>query len=314
MTKFKPVLGRGLESLIPRMPPPAPTPLSRPDDGLAEDIVAQIELERIRPNPYQPRAEFEPVALDELRRSIQEKGVIQPVTVRRADGGYQLISGERRVRAARDAGLTRIPAYIIHVASNEEMLELALIENLQREHLNPIEIAISYRRLLEECSYTQEELAGRIGKDRSTVANFLRLLKLPEPIQGALRRGQLNTGHARALISIEDPVFQMEIFQKAVDADLSVREVERWVQQRHRPRRAKAAPTAPNAADTSLTSVEDALRQAFGTRVELRPLHEGKGQIMFEYYSPDDLERLLDLFLSVGRGPQYTGHESGRNE
>lgn len=305
MTKFKPVLGRGLESLIPRTPPP-PAPLSpsgRPDDGITDEIIAQIELDRIRPNPYQPRADFDPVTLDELRRSIQEKGVIQPITVRRAEGGYQLISGERRVRAARDGGLTRIPAYIIHVASNEEMLELALIENLQREHLNPVEIAISYRRLLEECNYTQEQLAGRIGKDRSTIANFLRLLKLPEPIQSALRRGQLDTGHARALISIEDPVLQLEIFKKTLDADLSVREVERWVKQRHRPKRMATSPAAVTAARSSLTSVEDALRQTFGTKVEVRPLNDGRGHISFEYYSPDDLERLLDLFLSAASGP-----------
>jgi ParB family transcriptional regulator, chromosome partitioning protein len=301
MTKFKPVLGRGLESLIPRTPPPVSVsvPAGRSDDGMTDDIVAHIELRMIHPNPYQPRADFDPVALDELRRSIQEKGVIQPVTVRRVEGGYQLISGERRVRASRDAGLERIPAYIIHVAGTEEMLELALIENLQREHLNPVEIAISYRRLLEECNYTQEQVAERIGKDRSTIANFLRLLKLPEPIQSALRHGKLDTGHARALISIEDPVLQMEIFQRAIDAGLSVREVERWAKRRRRPGHRSHAGAPPSADRSSLAHVEDMLRQAYGTKVEVRALSEGKGHIAFEYYSPDDLERLLELLLSV---------------
>ncbi len=306
MTKFKPVLGRGLESLIPRTPPPAVAPPApvRADDGVSADVVAHINVALIQPNPYQPRADFDQVALDELRRSIQEKGIIQPVTVRRVDGGYQLISGERRVRAARDAGLERIPAYIIQVAASEEMLELALIENLQREHLNPVEIAISYRRLLDECRYTQEELAGKIGKDRSTVANFLRLLKLPEPIQAALRRGAVDTGHARALISIEDPVLQMEIFRKVVDAGLSVRDVERLARRRTRKRHAPAAAPVPAAGQTALASVEDMLRQTYGTRVEVTPLNDGKGRVAFEYYSADDLERLLELFLSVRELPR----------
>lgn len=302
MTKFKPVLGRGLESLIPRAPvAPPPAAPGRADDGVSEEIIAHIDLDRIQPNPYQPRADFDPVALDELRRSIAEKGVIQPVTVRRIGDAYQLISGERRVRAAREAGLARIPAYIIRVATSEEMLELALIENLQREHLNPVEIAISYRRLLDECHYTQEQLADRIGKDRSTVANFLRLLKLPESIQAALRSGRLDTGHARALITIEDPDLQLELFRRAVEEELSVREVERRVKQRVRRERRPAA--APNASQSALSSVEDGLRQTFGTRVEVHPLADGKGRIVFEYYSAEDLERLLDLFLEAGRRP-----------
>ncbi|MBP1649291.1 MAG: parB, partial [Bacteroidetes bacterium] len=145
--------------MIPRQPATPPTaPVGRQDDGTSNEIVAQIDLDKIERNPYQPRADFDPVALDELRHSILEKGVIQPITVRRLEQGYQLISGERRVRAARDAGLTQIPAYIIKVHSNEEMLELALVENLQREHLNPIEVAISYRRLIEECRLTQDEV------------------------------------------------------------------------------------------------------------------------------------------------------------
>jgi len=297
MTKARPVLGRGLESLIPR-PVPASQPAGRQDDGVSNEVIVHIDLDKIDKNPYQPRAEFDPVALDELKRSIQEKGIIQPITVRRFEQRYQLISGERRVRAARAAGLLQIPAYIIRVETTEEMLELALIENLQREHLNPIEVAISYRRLIEECSFTHDQLSQRIGKDRSTITNFLRLLKLPETIQAALRKGDLTTGHARALINIEDPAVQMGIFEKSMKKGLSVREVERLVQNwgRHITRRVTAP--SPEASST-LSNVEDKLRQTLGTKVRVRTLRAGKGEIVIEYYSADELDRLLELFASI---------------
>ena len=241
MARIKPVLGRGLAALIPRQAAVPPLPAGGQDDGVSNDIIASIALDRIQRNPYQPRAEFEPVALDELKRSIQEKGIIQPVTVRRLGDEYQLISGERRVRAAREAGLKQIPAYIIRVRSNEEMLELALIENLQREHLNPIEIAISYKRLIDECRYTQEEVSQKIGKDRTTITNFLRLLRLPEPIQNAVRKGEISSGHARAIVAIEDPVRQMEVFRKTISRGLSVRDVERLAREKN----GKKGPPAP---------------------------------------------------------------------
>ena len=303
-SKGRLVLGRGLESLIPRPPAPvreAPPPVAGADDGVTNDIIASIEIDSIQPNPYQPRADFDPVALDELKRSIVEKGVIQPVTVRRSAAGYQLISGERRLRAAREAGLAKIPAYVIHVESDRELLELALIENLQREHLNPIEIAISYRRLLEECSYTQEQVSERIGKDRSTVTNFLRLLRLPDVIQAAVRRSELSSGHARALVAIEDPDVQLKIFHKTVTRGLSVREVERLVRDagKRRPRSGAAeTPRGTAAHDSSLSNVEERLRQALGTKVTLRPMQDGRGEIVLEYYSPDDLERIIDLLAA----------------
>jgi ParB family chromosome partitioning protein len=255
-----------------------------------------IPPEAIRHNPYQPRLEFDPVSLDELRRSILERGIIQPVTVRRAEGGYQLISGERRVRAAKEAGLKRIPAYIIRIRSDEEMLELALIENLQREHLNPIEIAISYKRLIDECRYTQEEVSAKIGKDRTTVTNALRLLKLPESIQAAVRKGEISSGHARSLVAIEDSTLQMEIFRKVMAKGLSVREVERLARERpaRRPgRRGKAQ--AGGSSASSFASVEERLRRIFGTKVRLLALQNGRGEIVLEYYSADDLERLLEI-------------------
>jgi ParB family chromosome partitioning protein len=297
---MKPVLGRGLASLIPRQAAVPPLPVGGQDDGVSNDIIASIALDRIQRNPYQPRAEFEPVALDELKRSIQEKGIIQPVTVRRLGDEYQLISGERRVRAAREAGLKQIPAYIIRVRSNEEMLELALIENLQREHLNPIEIAISYKRLIDECRYTQEEVSQKIGKDRTTITNFLRLLKLPESIQNAVRKGEISSGHARALVAIDDPDRQMEIFRKTVGRGLSVRDVERLTREKSAKKGARRAGLhGAGAVSSSLSSIEERLRQFLGTRVQVRMLQDGKGEIVIEYYSADDLERILEIFSEI---------------
>ena len=302
MSKVKPVLGRGLSSLIPRAPSvPIAQPTGRQDDGVTSGIIANVEIDKIQSNPYQPRADFDPVALDELRQSIVEKGIIQPITVRRVGEGYQLISGERRVRAAREAGLGRIPAYIIQVKSDEEMLELALIENLQREHLNPIEIAISYKRLIEEVQLTHDELSQRIGKDRSTITNFLRLLKLPDVIQNGVRRGEVSSGHARALINVEEPAVQLAIFHRIIDRQISVREVERLAReyQRLKVKRVHASPTPGETgvamASASVANVEDRLRQRLGTKVNIRTMQEGKGEIVIEYYSPDDLERLIDL-------------------
>lgn len=299
-TKGKPVLGRGLASLIPRATT-APVPPSRQDDGVTDNTIVQIDLDKIRPNPYQPRADFDPVELDELRRSIQEKGVIQPITVCRYEDGYQLISGERRLRASKQAGLQQIPAYIIRIRSQDELLELALIENLQRSQLNPIEIAISYKRLTEELNLTVEQVSQKTGKDRSTVTNFLRLLKLPDVIQAAVRKNDVSAGHARALITIDDPELQMGMFKKIVSKGLSVRQVENLVRESGKKsqdkRGGRTIPSRPHS--SSLTSIEEKLRQKLGTKVEVRNMADGKGTIVVEYYSLDDLDRLLDLFDTI---------------
>jgi ParB family chromosome partitioning protein len=262
------------------------------------EVIIPIPIGQIGRNPYQPRADFDPGALDELKRSIQEKGIIQPITVRRHGTGYQLISGERRLRAARDAGLGAIPAYIIAVRSDEEMLELALVENLQRERLNPIEIAISYRRLIEECSLTQEDVSQRIGKDRTTVTNFLRLLRLPAEIQQALRKGDLTMGHARALLAVEDDQRQIALFRRAVAKGLSVRDVERLTKAKQG-RRGKKSNASGFSTSTAVGSIEDRLRRALGTKVTLRTQQGGRGEIVIEYYSASDLERLLDLLAEA---------------
>jgi ParB family chromosome partitioning protein len=299
--KGKPVLGRGLASLIPRAAPVLPL-VGRQDDGVSHDTVVNIDLEKIRPNPYQPRADFDPVELDELKRSIQEKGIIQPITVSRIDNGYQLISGERRLRASREAGLAQIPAYIIRIHSQQELLELALIENLQRSDLNPIEVAISYKRLTDELNYSIEQVAQKTAKDRSTVTNFLRLLRLPEEIQLAVRKGEVSAGHARALITIEDPVLQASIFKRIVGKGLSVRQVEQAVREggKRKPHLAKGTVAFRNTSDeSSLTSIEEKLRQTLATKVEVKAKGDGKGSILIEYYSLDDLDRLLDLFATI---------------
>ncbi|MBX2992262.1 MAG: ParB/RepB/Spo0J family partition protein [Bacteroidetes bacterium] len=296
--RTKPVLGRGLASLIPR--PTVPL-VGRQDDGVTSDTIANIDVGKIRPNPFQPRADFDPVELDELKRSIQEKGIIQPITVCRVDGEYQLISGERRLRASREAGLSQIPAYIIKIHSREELLELALIENLQRSNLNPIEIAISYKRLTEELNHTIEQVAQKTGKDRSTITNFLRLLKLPENIQTAVRKGDLSAGHARALITIDDPSLQLHIFHKIMSKGWSVREVEKAVREsgRSKARGKSARRSAGSTPSNALASIEEKLRQKLGTKVEVKDMADGKGHILIEYYSLDDLDRLLDLFATI---------------
>jgi ParB family transcriptional regulator, chromosome partitioning protein len=296
MSKNKLALGRGLASLIPShssSPESSGNDAPRPDQDLT-----RIDLIRIERNPFQPRADFSPAALDELRASIKEKGVIQPITVRRTATGYQLISGERRVRAAREAGLRTIPAFILAVETDEEMLELALIENLQREQLNPIEVGISYRRLMDECGLTQEEVAQKIGKERSTVTNFLRLLKLPEEIQTAVRKGELSGGHARALLAFEERSKQMSAFRKVLARGLSVREVEQMVRKDGKGTRTKGS-TTRGPGSTAFNSVEDRLRRLLGTKVQIRQAQGGKGEIVIEYYSAEDLDRLIEVFESI---------------
>jgi len=296
--KTKSVLGKGLSALIPRGPlreePISPGALPQ-DEGL-DNVIVAVEVSNVRPNPYQPRQNFDPESLNELKRSILEKGVIQPVTVRRvADGKYELISGERRIRASQEAGLKTIPAYIIKVSSDEEMLELALVENLQREHLNPLEIAVSYQRLIDECRLTQEEVAQKIGKDRTTVTNFLRLLKLPEKIKDSLRKDEISMGHARALIALPDEKIQLRMHQRIVKLGLSVRNVESLVRDLGKKPAAKSQPRTTGRSDGSFQNIETKLRQSFGTKVTIRKQQGGGGEIVIEYYNSGDLDRLLDL-------------------
>ncbi|MBU0558902.1 MAG: ParB/RepB/Spo0J family partition protein [Bacteroidetes bacterium] len=305
MSKTKTGLGRGLDALInPNYNRGINSPITiatsevKRDDGKSLDFLAKIDLMKIVPNPFQPRTEFDPTTLGELRKSILENGLIQPITVRRGkDGNYELISGERRFRACKDIGLREIPAYIIKVDTKEAMVALSLIENIQREELNPIEIAHAYKRLLEECNLSHEEIAKRVGKDRSTVTNSIRLLKLPEAVQNSLIKNEISAGHARALINLQNDKMQIEILRKIIKDQLSVRKVEQIIQKINSIKEQKKASKPNSKLDAiSNTDIENKLRGIFGTKVMCKQKKDGAGEILIEFYSNDELERLFELF------------------
>ncbi len=276
----KQALGKGLGALIPD--------LSTLDDKERKALgITEIELDRIVPNEYQPRKVFNDEKLKELAASIKEQGVIQPVIVHRTGSGYQLIAGERRWRASRLAGLKTVPA-LIKDATKRELLEMALIENIQREDLNPLEAAEAYKRLQDEFKLTQEDLAKRVGKERSTVTNFLRILGLPKEIKQELATGALTMGHAKAILSLERVRDQMQAALKVVKKGLSVREAEILASRLKNPQREKKARLSHE-----LKAIEEKLRRALGTKVIMTTKSKG-GRIVIEYYSPEELERILE--------------------
>jgi ParB family chromosome partitioning protein len=310
---MKSSLGRGLDALInPNLIEDKSgekiTDLSniKLDDGKQFDILAKIAVDLISPNPFQPRTNFDVAALEELKKSILINGLIQPITVRRVQGNrYQLISGERRLRAFKDIGYKEIPAYIIKVDSDEILLALALIENIQREHLNPIEVAKAYKRLMEECHLTQEEIAEKVGKDRTTIANTIRLLKLPDRIQEALVKEEISMGHARALISLPTEQLQLFALDKILKDGLSVRKVEQLAKQISA-KKGSSKIVNTISVNTSSTHIytndlEDRLRRIFGTKVICNQRKDGTGEIKIEFYSNDELERLLELFEIINK-------------
>ena len=283
-------LGRGLDALIPDK--------SIADNNANTDNsnLSEIEVANIRANPYQPRQEFDPVALDELKSSIEENGIIQPITVRKVDKHYELIAGERRLRAVVELGFKKVPAYIIKVETKEEMLELAIIENVQRERLNPIEQAQAFQRLVDECNLTQDEVAQKIGKDRTTITNFLRLLKLPADIQDSVRKHELTMGHARTLLAIDDIETQRQVWKKVIKNNLSVRRLEKLIKDLAEV--AKQKNSAKPRRSVFLQKAEEDLRELLGTKVNIRSRKEG-GTIEVEFYSPEDLNRLLEIFQEM---------------
>jgi ParB family chromosome partitioning protein len=283
----KNVLGRGLGALI---------------DG-ADDVnevkaaVNEIEISKIVANPYQPRTKFDEEALNELAASIKEMGIIQPITLRKIDGDqYQIIAGERRFRASKIAGLTTIPAYV-RTANDEGMLEMALVENIQREDLDAIEIAVSYQRLIEECKLTQEDLSDRVGKKRSTVTNYLRLLKLPAKIQKGIVEKAISMGHARALVNVQDPEMQLMIFDEILKHEYSVRRVEEIVRNYNvdaasfQPEGKVAKPKFP----TEFEDLHKHLSKFFQTKIDFRMDQSGKGKITIPFKSASDLEKILGI-------------------
>ncbi|WKN40592.1 ParB/RepB/Spo0J family partition protein [Tunicatimonas pelagia] len=290
-TRRKNALGRGLGALLEDS---SQEPQVRDNPTREFSSINEIPLDSIEVNPFQPRTHFDKEALQELADSIMMQGIIQPITVRLiGTDRYQIISGERRVQASKLAGLTLIPAYV-RKANDQQMLEMALIENIQRENLNAIEIALSYQRLISECDLRQEQLGDRVGKNRSTVNNYLRLLKLPPDIQAALRDARLTMGHARALINVDTIEQQLHLFHQIVQEDLSVRQVEALVRELAAPKKPK--PTATSAGMSSeLQAVQNQLSSHFGTRVHIKTTGKEKGEIKIPYLSTEDLNRILDL-------------------
>ena len=291
-------LGKGLGALIPGADE---TPANQITSEIAPSLMGQshrqiieISIDDIEPNPHQPRTAFDPKAVSELAQSIREKGIIQPVSVRRFGSGYQLIAGERRFRAARQAELTVVPAIVMDVGTDQEMMELSLIENIQRENLNPIEEARAYRMLIDECFLTQEEVAEHVGKDRSTVANTLRLLALASEVLDALQAGQISAGHARTLLGLDNADQQIALCQQIIAQGLSVRRTEALVKALKEGITEKKS-TPPK--DPNLLFLEEDLQRYFGTAVNINR-RGSRGKIEIEFYSNDDLERVLELLRS----------------
>jgi ParB family transcriptional regulator, chromosome partitioning protein len=299
MTKAvkKQALGRGLSALL---KDPSNDIKSAEDKG-AEKVVGstiELDLDSIELNPFQPRSNFNEEALKELATSIKELGVIQPITVRKLEfNKYQLISGERRLRASKLLGLTTIPAYI-RLANDNESLVMALVENIQRHDLDPIEVAISYQRLIEEISLTQEELSERVGKKRSTITNYLRLLKLDPIIQTGMRDGFISMGHGRALINIDDQDVQSDIYHKVVTQSLSVRDTEALVKKYQESLKPKTAKTAVKSSFALNEEDKKVFANYFGTKVDVNVATNGKGKITIPFHSEEDFNRILKLINS----------------
>jgi ParB family chromosome partitioning protein len=293
MMAKKNALGRGLGALIDVNEEQQDRSLVQSPSAVSEILIRNISL-----NPFQPRTSFDEESLNELVMSVQEHGIIQPITVRRAaDNKYQLISGERRVRAAEKAGLKRIPAFV-REAGDENMLELALVENIQREDLDAIEVAISYQRLIEEFDLTQEALGERVGKKRATITNYLRLLNLPAEMQTAIREKKISMGHARALLGIDDSEYQLEVFSKILSQDLSVRQVEGLAK---KSRDQQPPPEAPEEIRSDYEDLREHLSHHFGATVEFKRSNKGSGRIVIPFKSDEDLQRIVSILDKPGK-------------
>lgn len=293
--KKKPAgLGRGLSALL-----ESAESENTGSNAISLGSIAMIPISNIEANPFQPRTDFEPQALEELAASIGIHGVIQPITVRKMGGdNYQIISGERRTRAAMMSGLTQIPAYI-RTANDQGMLEMALIENIQRSELNAIEIALSYQRLIEECSLKQEELGERVGKERSTVTNYLRLLKLPEEIQVGIKEGKISMGHARAMINLPTEEHQMALYKDIIENKMSVRDVESAVKEKKQNPEKDFGLITGTDWDPEIDRITEEFHRRLKAAVHLKNGSKGKGKIVISYKNREDLERILELIHEI---------------
>lgn len=283
-------LGKGLGALIPET---NYTPAKTIEEAIKTGNIAEIDVNKVETNPFQPRSQFDEQALLELAESIRQLGIIQPITVRLLKKDkFQLISGERRLRASKLAGLEKIPAFV-RDANDQEMLEFALVENIQRENLNPIEIAISYQRLMDECSLTQENLSERTGKGRSSIANYLRLLKLPPEIQAGLRSTKITMGHAKVLSSLPDRHNQLKVFYKVLAAGLSVKKTKEAVDAIINPpvRSSKKEVEIPEKISTYRTNIEE----KFNTKVDIKLSDDGSGKLIIDFNNPELLEKIANL-------------------
>lgn len=290
--KNKRVLGRGLDAIL-QSPETDITSKDISGDFVA-GAIAEIDINLIETNPFQPRTEFDETALKELAASIKEQGVIQPVTVRKLGyNKYQLISGERRLRASKLAGMEKIPVFI-RVANDEQMLELALIENIHRENLNAIEVAISYQRLIDECNMTQEEVSDKVGKSRSAVANFLRLLKLPAEVQIAIRDGHITMGHARALINVPDKEQQLKLLQQIIEGEMNVRQTEDLAEKAKNPGSKEKKQT--NFIPEHFKSKIKTLSQTLNTKVKVTRNVKGQGSVVIDFKDEAEFDRIMELF------------------
>lgn len=288
-------LGKGLSALLDDTETVQNTRQQAENEFTSLGTISHIKTTEVEVNPFQPRTEFDSTALQELSDSIRLQGLIQPITVRKVGPSrYQLISGERRLRASKLAGLKEIPAYI-RTANDQQMLEMALIENIQRENLNAIEVALSFHRMIEECDLKQEELGERVSKNRSTVTNYLRLLKLPPAIQVSIRDGKISMGHARALISVEDIDKQLYIHDEIISKGLSVRKVEELVRDIQKIPSKKGDMQKLNNMSFQYQKIEDNLASKFGSRVKLKVQSKGTGAIEIPFLSEDDLNRILEM-------------------
>ncbi|MEN7550663.1 ParB/RepB/Spo0J family partition protein [Rapidithrix thailandica] len=291
--KKRQALGKGLSALL--SDSPSSNNREETNDSPSLGSISEIALSVIEVNPFQPRKEFDRESLQELADSISTQGVIQPITVRQLETGrYQLISGERRLQAARIANLETLPAYI-RTANDQQMLEMALIENIQREDLNSIEIALSYQRLVTECNLKQEELGKRVGKNRTTVNNYMRLLKLPPEIQKGLQEKKIDMGHARPLVNLENIEQQLYIYQRIVNEKLSVREVEKLVKQLSNKQEPTPKTVDSNIPTHEITRLQADLSTHFGTKIKVNTLGKEKGEIKIPFHSVSELNRILDI-------------------
>jgi ParB family transcriptional regulator, chromosome partitioning protein len=280
-------LGRGLSSLI---------PVDSDENGSGNEVVS-VDVNAIRSNPYQPRLSFDKEEIDNLAQSISKQGLLQPILLRKKDDGYEIISGERRFRAMKILGNDKVPCIVKPKITDHEMIEMALVENIQRENLNDIEQAVAYQRLMLECGLSHEEIAKKVGKSRSTVTNFLRLLRLPEEVQTMLRKKELTMGHARALLAIEDPEKQKAIAKKIAEENLSVRSIEDTIRPAEKKDVKKTATTSSPKKDPNIAEQEEKLTYRFGTKVLIHQSKDREGFVEIQFTSDNDLNRILEMLL-----------------